>query len=233
MTLSDIKNRIYLFTSTNSTSFPAADVLIALNAAMSRVTSLILQADGRWQWDDDNQSDLPISTTALVSGQQDYSFPVSYLKILRVEIKGNGGTYFIKLVPRDQEDPMWGMELQGLDSTTSGLPFNYDVIGHSIFLYPIPNYSQNASLKVYFQRSSTDFTSGDLSTGTLVPGFVSIFHDLLALWPSYDFAIANGLDNANQLFAEITRKETELLKYYAHRDPADRPSLSPRPIRYR
>lgn len=41
MTLADIKNSVYRRTQTNSTSFPNADMVIALNAANERVHSLI------------------------------------------------------------------------------------------------------------------------------------------------------------------------------------------------
>lgn len=62
------------------------------------------------------------------------------------------------------------------------------------------------------------FTAGDLTTGTILPGFNSLYHDLIALWVAYEYALANGLKNINAIFAEIDRKETALKKDYALRN---------------
>jgi hypothetical protein len=60
------------------------------------------------------------------------------------------------------------------------------------------------------------FTSADT---TKEPGFNSLYHDLVPLWVSYNYAIANGQPTANQYFAEIQRKEDALQKDYAYRGP--------------
>lgn len=228
MTITDIINSVYFKTKTNSSSFVAADMLIMINNAYNRVASLILDADGRWQWDDDNRSDLPIATTTLTSGQQDYSIAVSHLKILRVEIKQNGATGFTRLSPIDEAD-----ETLALDTSTGGVPAWYDVQGSSVFLYPVPNYTQAASLKVYFQRGPDEFTSGQVSSGTKAPGFNSLYHDLIPLWVAYDYAIANGLASANGFLAEIQRKEAQIVKDYSKRNKDDRNQLTMSGIRHR
>ncbi len=233
MNLQDISNKIYFLTNTNSTSYPAANLLIDLNIAYNRIVSLILQADGRWEYDDSNQTDLPIATTALVAGQQDYSLSIGQLFIERLEVKPNGGTFFYKLFPRDVADPMWGSDILGLDATTQAAPMLYDTLGTSVLLYPIPNYSQAASLKIYFKRAQVDFSSGDLSTGTLIPGFASLFHDLLAYLVAYDYAVVNLPTLANGYLAIIQRKEASLSSFYSQRDPDDQNRLSTRSIRFR
>lgn len=242
MTLSGIQTKIYDLTKTNSSSYPNANMLIDLNIAYNRITSLIIQSDGRWQWDDDNQQSTDQGsglggqqngTTTITANQQDYTFPVSYLNILRVELKPNNGSFFYKLFPRDVEDPMYGSTMGGVDTVSVGTPRWYDVTGHSVFLYPIPNYTQAASLRFFFQRGLIDFTSGDLSTGTLVPGFASLFHDLLAYLVAYDYVLINQPNLATGYFNVIQRKEAELQKYYAWRDQDDRPRLSVSPINHR
>ena len=87
MTIADIQNSVYFRTGTNSSSFLAADMLIFLNAAYDRVVSLINQADAKWQWDDDNESDLPNAVAALASGQQDYSLSTTHLSIERCVVE--------------------------------------------------------------------------------------------------------------------------------------------------
>ena len=233
MPLADIQTKIYGLTHTNSTSYPNANMLIDLNIAYNHAVSLIFQADGRWEFDDSNQPDYPVATAALVASQQDYQLALTHLFIERVEVLPNGGKYFYKLFPRDIEDPMWGAEVTGIDTVTVGTPMKYDVTGTSVFLYPIPNYSQAASLKLYFKRAQVAFTSGDLSTGTAKPGFASLFHDLLAYLVAYDYAVINLPTLAAGYQNVILRKEAGLLDFYATRDPDDSNRLSMRRINYR
>ena len=64
---------------------------------------------------------------------------------------------------------------------------------------------------------ATRITSGDLSTGTLVPKFNSRFHELLALWPEYQYASENGYQSAAAIFNEIQIKEKEIREFYGLR----------------
>jgi hypothetical protein len=242
MTIGDIQTKIYDLTKTNSASYPNANMLIDINVAYNRIASLIIQAEGRWQWDDDNQSasdqggglgGQQNGTTALVANQQDYSFPVTYLKLLRVELKPNNGQFFYKLFPRDVDDPMYGSTMGGVDDVSVGTPRWYDVTGHSVFLYPIPNYSQNASLRFYFQRGGIDFTSADLSTGTKVPGFASLFHDLIAYLVAKDYVRINQPNLFTGYALAVQEKEAELQKYYATRQHDDVARLSMSQIHFR
>lgn len=218
MTISDIVNDIYRRTKTNSSSFAAADMLIMINSAYNRVASLILRYDSRWQWDDTNQTDLPIATTALVSGQQDYSLATTHLTIDRVEIKDpSGNGHALKqidqqLLKRDRSVALTEYQV------TSGIPNEYDLVGNSVFLYPAPNYSQAASLKLYFTRGPAEFTSAEVTTGTKTPGFNSLYHELIPLWVSYNYAVENGLNSAPGFLAEIQRKEYDLEKFYGLRN---------------
>src|ERR1035437_6607564 len=75
-----------------------------INEALNRIVNLIMTADGRWQYDDTNNTDFPIATTSLSttlgSEQQDYSFDITMLRILRIEVMDNTGA-FRKLTPID------------------------------------------------------------------------------------------------------------------------------------
>jgi len=233
MTIGDIVSKTYFLTGTNSTSFPAATMLIEINNAYERVVSLILQADGRWQFDDNNFTSFPIATTTLVNSQPDYQFDTSHLKIERVEVLDKNGNYY-KLEPIDLDD------IDGSPSEffeTDGAPQYYDVQGGSLVLYPAPDNGVSvtlaAGLKVYFQRSGDLFTSGQVTTGTKVPGFNSLYHDLIAYWVAYNFAVAKGLSMANGFMAEIQRKEQSLQKDYSKRDKDDRPQITVRRISHR
>ena len=60
----------------------------------------------------------------------------------------------------------------------------------------------------------TLFTTFD----STVPVFDSLFHDLLVLWPSYQYAIENSLSSANGFLQEIVAKEKELEEFYGNRN---------------
>lgn len=64
----------------------------------------------------------------------------------------------------------------------------------------------------------TLWTSGDLSTGTATPKFDSLFHDLIPLWVSFEYAVAKGLPTVNQFVSQIQAKENELRDWYGNRN---------------
>lgn len=224
MLYSDIKNKVFFYTKTNSSSFVDADMVLSINNAVERVESLILQSDGRWEFDDTNQTDLPIATTGLVTDQQDYSFPTSDIEVTRMEVLDTAGNWN-KLQPLDQSD-VYNQSITDF-MKTHGTPIYYDKIGNSIFLYPKPSYTQSASLKVYFKRPPVSITTASL-TAVASPGFNSMFHDLIPLWVSYDYGLANGLSNVGLLMTEIQQKEQALQDSYALRGKDDKPRLRTR-----
>ncbi len=228
MTLDQIRTTAYLYTSTSGTSdFPDATLVALANNALERVVSLINASDGRWQFDDSNNTDLPVATTDIVINQQDYSFATSHLQINRAEIKDASGNWS-KLTPIDQAD-LYNQSLTDF-MKTAGNPVYYDKIANSAFLYPTPNYSQTASLKLYFERGPSYFLTSDT---TKSPGFNTLFHDLIPLWIAYNFAIANGKQNAQNLMSEIAQREDSLVEYYALRSHDDPIRLRARPRNYK
>ncbi len=227
MTFTDIKNKIYFLTSTNSTSFPIAPLVIEVNNALERIVSLINHSDGRWQWDDSNNTDLPIATTDITINQQDYSLATSHLELSRAEVQDSSGNWS-KLIPLDQTD-VYNQSLTDFLKTAS-LPVYYDKLGNSVFLYPKPNYTQAASLKLFFTRGPSYFTSSDT---TKTPGFNSLYHDLVPLWVAYNFAIANGKQNAQLLLQEIQTREDSLKEDFALRSKDDHIRIRARPRSYK
>jgi len=187
-----------------------------VNRWYNRVVSLILQADNRWEWDDTNQTDLPIATTTLVASQQDYQISgVTFLRINRVEVLNNAGDY-------QQINPISQQDLRGTALSeykeTAGMPQEYDLIGDSFFLYPKPasaSVTLTAGLKVYFQRNVVAFTTTDT---TAVPGFAEPFHRILSFGAAMDYAIANNLTSKISIFQnEINKLEAGLIEFYSNR----------------
>lgn len=236
MTITDIINSIYIKTKTNSVSYPAADMLIAINNAYERTASLIMRADQRWQWDDNNNTDFNIARTNIISGQADYTLATSHLKITRIECAVDStGLNFQLLTPYDQADETDSLIRLG---SLSGVPYRYDELGSSVILDPKPNFNCRlveegvAGLILYFQRGPSLFTSGDVSTGTKSPGFNSLYHYLIPLWVSYNFALDNTQPTANGYLTEIMRGEQVLTDDYVGRNNNDHKIITTKKINF-
>ena len=259
MTFADIQNRVYFFTGTSSTSYSATNLTLAVNRAIERIVSLINRSDSKWQYDDSNYTNLPTATATLTSGQQQYTLASTYLTIDRIEIKNSGGSWR-RISQIDQPDlkrnannvgasgqidslnnsdiaialgettPSTGRA--GAYKASAGTPTEYELIGLRLFLFPVPNYTQSASLRVYFTRTPLLFDysdnkfSDDTGSSSSEPGFISLFHDIIPLWASYDYGLAYGKQNTDKLFKEIIGKEQELVSFYGLRNRDNRGRLS-------
>lgn len=77
----------------------------------------------------------------------------------------------------------------------------------------------NSIIRTYLSNYDvTRYTTSDLSTGTEVPKFRSLFHSLIALWTSYEYAVANGYPNAIQFLQEIQLIEQQMKDWYGARN---------------
>jgi hypothetical protein len=168
----------------NITSYPLADVTRRFNIAYEELVGLIINADGTWQYDDQNYTDHPVGTGTLVEGQQDYAFASEYLQIESVDVLGKDLIYH-RLTPVDQHDlkdqsleEMYGVDSSG--NPLKGMPETFDQNGDTIRLYPSPtstNVTLTAGLRVTFKRAPSLFAVTDT---TKVPGLPSSFHSILS-----------------------------------------------------
>jgi hypothetical protein len=201
-----------------------------INLALDEVMATIFGVGGTWQFDDTNQTDYPIITTDLVLGQRDYSFTTDeagnlILDIYRVLVKNPAGQYS-QIYPVDVSSGQAPMSyVDGLNTT--GQPSTYDKLANGIFLDPIPNYNATAGLKIYINREGSYFTTSDT---TKKPGFAGLFHEYLALKPSYNYASLNNLSTATSLFQRMTQVKNDLIAYYQAREKDVMKII--RPIRY-
>jgi hypothetical protein len=108
----------------------------------------------------------------------------------------------------------------------NGTPIQYQAVGNSVFLYPTPNYNASAALKIYFTRGPNYFAIGDIPSGTKVPGFNALFHQLLSLWPAYDYCITNLPELAAGYFQKIQLLESSINDFYGLRFHDSRPRLT-------
>lgn len=220
--LTGLVEDIDFFCNTNSTSYPLKDKARNANRWAYAAVVWILKANRLWEFDDTNQTDLPIATTTLVDSQNDYTLPTNLLKLQRVEVKDASGNYH-KLDPIDKS------QIKGSVTEfeeTDGLPRYYDIVGTSIFLYPAPaaaSVTTTAGLKIYYSREIDVFASTDT---TQEAGFPEPFHRVISLGAAYDWYIRRGqTQKASSLRSEIEVWKRELISFYESRDEEVKTSL--------
>lgn len=214
----------------NRVSYPLLDIAADVNLALDKAFSIIFKAGGKWQFDDSNHTDYPIIMTHLVDGQRDYSFVTDeqgnmILDIYKVMVKNQDGIYQ-EVFPKDQQSDS-GTEGFTDGTNTEGVPLYYDKTANGIFLEQIPSYNSTNGLKVFINREGSYFASTDT---TKKAGFAGLFHEYLALRPSYFYAIRNGLKNKNDLKNEMIEMEDALKKYYRDRAKDESSHLEAEPI---
>lgn len=228
-TKQDIVNDVYFEASANASSYPIADLTRNANTALDTVVSLVLLADAKWDFDSTNATDLPIGTTDIILGQQDYEFDEDFLIVKSVEVCDSNGKW-TRLVPIDN------LTLEERQSMTdfledNGVPQYYDKIGGSIFLFPAPDYNRRLiqegeqGLKVYFQRNIDYFTTTDTIKE---PGIALHLHKYIPLYCSYVYACAKDLPKQNSLAKRLEfyegnklrggNDEGAIIKHYSKRE---------------
>lgn len=197
---------------TSVTLYPLTEKTRSANKTLREVWSWIFDAYGGWEYDDSNNSNLPIATADINVNQLDYDVPTTSLTIRAVEILPQNGTVFQHLEEITEE---WITE-RGLSEaslfTSTGMPRYYRPIGNSIKIYPAANYSQTASLRVTFDRGSSAFLPSDT---TKQPGFASEFHEVIAFGMAREYARRNGLTSFNVLENEMNKFERRIKDYYS------------------
>ena len=192
--------------SSTTSSYPLKTKTRDINNAFANYNMIAQRSAGSWESDDTNQTDYPIITTNLVSGQQDYSFTIDQqgnqiLDIYRVEVANNSGI-FSQVMPLDEVN-MNGISLTEFMKTAGQVTF-YRKTANGIFLYAPTNYNYANGLKIYYARTPTYFLSTDT---TKKPGIPDMFHEYLALRPAYFYALQKGLSQATALGNQLIEYE--------------------------
>lgn len=218
----------------DSNQWPIAKIVASVNNYLDLVTGYAIGADSRFQWDNTNQTKLPIGTTNLVANQNMYSFLTDeqgnqIITLTRLDILDPNGVWRqLKLI--DQVD-ITGF---GLDSTlaTPTLPMYYDKIADNIVrLYPAPATSVTAGLKFYFQRSSPYFTAVSTTTPT---GFSSVLDRGFVMAAALDGAGTLALQSFNFIEGEMQKEQQSMINYFGRdRNNDDTMQVTVNPIRFR
>jgi len=206
-----------------------------INEGMSKFSTLAMESDTRWQWQDSNYTTLPVSYTDLNANetpQKDYEMSLDFLKINHVYVKDADGNYQ-PLSPIDEHD----LAKNGLSPETflseAGMPKYYDKKGRSIFLYPAPATAQvteSEGLQVSYSSPANYFSTTDTVTEAGVPIPFMAYPALVA---SEMYAKRNQMKaKADPLTVERYEMENAIRDFYNKRDKDDKPQLRPRKRNY-
>jgi len=241
MTINDINSKISQLTGadTSSSGYPSATRLIDINNWYHKIVStMIYGSQDESDFDDQRNTTYPIKYVVMTT-QRDYSIPVSekVVAIKRVDISYDGGTTWVRATPIDSGEIEEGMGRftdttaeNTLDGNFTKSNPRYDTKHNALFVYPradATDVSNGAVMKVEWQREITEITSGDVSTGTLVPGFDSAFHPMLAYGPAFEYATVNNLPSAKSYFTILQDYEIRLNRVYGLKQRDRQITLNP------
>lgn len=204
-----------------------AKVTSFINNWYGTVVGDILDADGRWQFDDTNHTKAPVATFDLVSGQSVYNFTVDedanqILRLGYISVKDSSGNW-LNLNPMDISEFQNRAGAYDEFMENSGTPTHFDISdGVGVKLFPAPNYNSDEGGKIYFQREASFFTASDT---TKKPGFASPFHIILALGAAYDWGLSKGKENTAAIRQEIEQRRGELRAFYSRRNKFEQPQM--------
>jgi len=209
----------YLCGSTSAT-YPILDKRRNIYNAYNDVSHLIWEVAYGWQYDDSNQTTLPVAQATLVHNQQDYTVPSVSQRIERIEIKDSNGDW-VKLEAKDTRDINVAIDEY---VSSPGLPAEYDLIGNSISLYPAPSSAyctMTSGMQLILSRDVSAFASGSSAE----PGFARPFHRILSLSASIDFT--EDPQRLKKLLLMKDRLEKGLTRFYSKRMEEYKTTITP------
>lgn len=194
-----------------STTNEIKQITRAANKANRQVWSWIFESYG-FQYDDSNNSNLPVATTTLKANQQKYTLPSEALTVKALEYKNSNGDWQ-KLIPLTLEEINQKTSEKEFEDTPAEPRFYVPMSG-IVKLYPASDTERSLGLRIQFDRGATTFNSTDT---TKTPGFASEFHDAVAVGASYEIAKNHQLPQANALLGEWQDYERRIKGFYSER----------------
>ena len=233
----DIVSLINFLCDSDYLSYPPVKKVLNVNVAYEELVAMIINADGTWQFDDANLTDLPRGKGNLVEGQESYTFASDYLQIEHIDILDTNNLY-CRIKPFDPKeysdrspDEIWGVDSSGNPNT--GFPEVYDIKGDSIRLYPAPtadSVTLTNGIRVDFKRTVDLFTVADT---TQQPGLPSTHHSLLAYMASVPYCMKFHQDRLALYEKKVDEMKKTLISHYAHREKNKRKIMTTNSISFR
>lgn len=192
---------------TNTVSYPLTSKNRRLNAALDDFILMAIKDASGWSVEDSGETDLPIATRNLVSGQADYAFPTELLVLEKLEILLDDGVTWKELSPTDQLDVNVG----------TGIPKEYKKVGNSFLLSPTPSYSETSGIKVHYRRALNYSTLSGSTFSPTSPGIPSVFHMWLARKASLPYLVDKQLPKKNDIASLIQEGNDMIINYFGRR----------------
>lgn len=195
----------------SNTTFPLAAKTLHANAAGRLILGEIHDAYGGWRYDDRNQTDLPVATSNLVSGQSNYALPNDSVGLAAVFVQNENDSEWTKL------DPLAFEEIPGAEpdfEDTDANPRYYRVLNNSLILYPASSYSKASALQIEYDRDISAFATTDT---TKSPGFDPMFHEAIPCYVALQFAKTNQLPMKDELAADWENWLAKIRAHYARK----------------
>lgn len=214
-TKQDIISDITFWTGIDTNAFKINDRTRSVNEAFRKVWTIIRQCYAGFMFIDNNVSNtttgVPYADQTITSGTELYALPSDALTINSVWIKNSGGTW-------ERMEPLSHEQFYAIGGdatfTTNAVPHFYLLQGDVIRIKATPNYTQSASLRIFFDPDISPFVATDT---TKVPGFDIPFHRMLSIGASLDYAITKGLAKKADLQEIWVDYENRLREHYSNR----------------
>ena len=210
----DLVTGIHFNCSTDATSYHINDMTRNANYAYMEFIDFMQGIDDTFQIDDRNNTTLPISTTDIVSGQQDYTLDDKVYEVIAVELKNADGNWSILEQTDIQQIKEKSNTITDYEKN-DGTPAEYDIIGRSLMMYPAPNFNSTAGLKLHYLRGATLFDTTDT---TDTPGFADKFHEFIEVTASLRYCERNKAERVSFLQQRQNRILRSVERYVARRN---------------
>lgn len=192
----------------NATSLPTSDAVRLLNFALDRYSYLAITTDGRWQFDDTENTDLPRASITLSAGDIAVPLNATHLTIRFAELTDASGNK-TRLKTFDRR----GVDTVTPRTTDTGQPYAYDY--EAGVLYFDQYVDDTYTLTIHFSRAATHLTTDNT---TQVVGIPTIHTEYLVLYAAYRNSFRTNDEHRPQLREEVEQMEQDVRDFYGRRD---------------
>jgi len=182
ITKDSIVHEVFRNCGANANTYTIRDIIARVNSALDRFCHLAFQVDGRWSFDDINESSAPIDTQNIVSGINEYKFSDFTEKIINlIKLTVLDGDAVEQSLTVESMDSLSQPFTELYDSSNTGTPTHYLKYGDFIYLRPYPDYSEANGLRVYFNRPASKFDFNTFTVTIAAPGVLTLAAHGLAI----------------------------------------------------
>lgn len=206
---------------TDTTSWSLSEFTSDFNYTLKNIENTLFNIMGEWKYDDNNYTTQPIAKIDLTANTQSYAVPKVAMGIDRIDVKDQGGNWRRLIAMPEDQLPHPEDDYQDVPSD----PIKYLLRGETIKLFPAPNYSQSASLRISIRRQAVVFATTDT---TKEPGILTNYDELLAIGSAKMFAMKKGLPQYQALVNEYEMGKKDIKRSYATRWKEVKPAIRSR-----